>query len=123
MGSTLSTTVGYGFTLPYLEDDADEDAEPKRVRELLEAHDEDSYEVLEVLLQDYPGFSFAFPSIYDYYDAPVVFLDSTTRNFYGAHAHEFQPDMILRHADDRVRELSKELGGSEPGWFIVTSYG
>lgn len=125
MGSTLSTTVGYGFTLPYLGDDADVEVEqwPAAVREIVERYQGDEYEALEEILEGHPGFVFDVPYYHDHSGEPVIFLESTSREFYGIGPQGFDPPTILPNAEQKVAELAKELGGSEPGWFIVTSYG
>jgi len=134
MGSTLSTTVGYGIVLPWGEDDefdfvGREFYAPFLEEAYLESPDEfsrpETDDVLDEIVKRFPLLDYDSSYFYDYSGGAALFIKSTVQTFYGVDAHKVNviPGATPRELK-QLKEVAELLGVPfESSWLVVVSYG
>jgi len=139
MGTTLVTTVGWGF--PLTEEDVEKldrlayDADPKAQEEYEDFEDyqaDYAGESLWGLLRDFKNWDYSSSYFYDYYpdeNRYYVYLKRLTKTFYGVGFHEYpDEDEFLALSNGELQEFEKIkelLGRDDIQWdrFVQTSVG
>lgn len=134
MGSSMSNTTGYGLMIPYTEEEYEYDHEfPQAWADLLEKHDEDTWDLFNHLLKDYPALTWETTYLHDYTGATVIFVDALTTSSYGIQPLKVDDRLLYSpetyEYDKQLLEISRTIGmplqdaADGLGLWSVVSYG